>query len=166
MLKKSDRSVAAVANQWVTLANGSTSYTLASAQTSAAKFFINKYNATNTYAFHNADDTRQVALRGSNGTLLYLIDVTNPRSDTIPGGQLMEWATFTTDNNVLGVNDGSALKNRTFVSVGGQLALYDGELHLLSTDGGLIILQELVAQYRQLRRLRSILLGVGVRREL
>lgn len=104
---------------------------LVSAQTSAAKFFVQKYNATNTYAFHNADDTRQVALRGANGTLLYMVDVTNPSSSNIPSGQLMEWATFTFDSNVLGVNDGSTLKSRTFATVGSgsaaQLALYDGE---------------------------------------
>lgn len=43
----------------------------------------------------------------------------------------VEWATFTMDNNVLGVNDGSTLKNRTFAAVRGTgttytLALYDG----------------------------------------
>ncbi|KAF1845907.1 uncharacterized protein K460DRAFT_338639 [Cucurbitaria berberidis CBS 394.84] len=119
-------SAATVANQWVTLTAASGSYTLAAAQTAATKFFVTKWNATNTYAFHNADDTRQLALRGPDGTLLYLVDVTNPRSDTIPGGQLMEWATFTMDNNVLGVSDGSTLKNRTFAAVGNQLALYDG----------------------------------------
>lgn len=135
MLEGWNRSVAAVANQWVTLTSGSGSYTLASAQTTAAKFFVNKYNATNTYAFHNADDTRQLALRGANGTLLYLVDVTNPRSDNIPGGQLMEWATFTMDNNVVGVNDGSTLKSRTFAAVGNQLALYDGELTGPMFDG-------------------------------
>lgn len=120
-------------NQWVTLPSGSGNYGLASAQTSAAKFFVQKYNATNTWAFHNADDTRQIALRGPTGALLYLVDVTNPNTDNIPSGQLMEWATFTMDNNVLGVNDGSALKSRTFAAVRGTgstytLALYDGEL--------------------------------------
>jgi hypothetical protein len=107
-------------------------YTLASAQTAATKFFVNQYKPTSTYAFHNADDTRQVALRGSSSVLLYLVDVTNPSSGTIPGGQLMEWATFTMDNNVLGVKDGSTLPNRTFVAVRGAdggygLALYDGK---------------------------------------
>jgi hypothetical protein len=101
---------------------------------------VQKYNATNTWAFHNADDTRQVALRGADGTLLYMVDVTNPNSGSIPGGQLMEWATFTMDSNVLGVNDGSTLKSRTFVGVRGTgnaytLALYDGELQLRSVDG-------------------------------
>lgn len=122
----------AVNNQWVTLPSGSTNYGLATAQTVATKFFVQKYNATSTYAFHNADDTRQLALRGPNGVLLSLVDVTNPTTGSIPGGQLMEWATFTFDNNVLGVNDGSTLKNRTFVAVKGTgttytLALYDGE---------------------------------------
>jgi hypothetical protein len=93
---------------------------------------VQKYNATNTWAFHNADDTRQLALRGPDGVLLYMVDVTNPNSGSIPGGQLMEWATFTFDNNVLGVNDGSTLKSRTFAAVAGtgttySLALYDGK---------------------------------------
>ena len=124
------RATTAINNQWVTLPSGSASYGLAAAQTAATKFFVQKYNATNTWALLNADDTRQVALRGPNGTLLFLVDVTNPRSDNIPGGQLMEWATFTMDNNVLGVNDGSTLKSRTFVAVSGTtptLALYDGK---------------------------------------
>jgi hypothetical protein len=127
------RATTGVTNQWVTLSSGSTSYGLATAQSAATKFFVQKYNATNTWAFHNADDTRQVALRGANGALLYMVDVTNPNTGSIPGGQLMEWATFTMDNNVLGVNDGSTLKNRTFAAVRGTgttytLALYDGEL--------------------------------------
>ncbi|KAH7356131.1 hypothetical protein BKA66DRAFT_473962 [Pyrenochaeta sp. MPI-SDFR-AT-0127] len=162
MLIVGHRTVTAIVNQWVTLASGSTSYTLGSTQTAATKFFINKYNATNTYAFHNADDTRQLALQGTNGTLLYLVDVTNPRADTIPGGQLMEWATFTTNNNILGVNDGSTLQNRTFASVGGQLALYDGELHFSLKDDRLIGFQASAVQHKQLRRLRSILCRVEV----
>ncbi|KAF2658247.1 hypothetical protein K491DRAFT_766703 [Lophiostoma macrostomum CBS 122681] len=120
-----------VSGQWLALATGSTQYSLATAQTAATKFFTNKYDATGTYAFHNADDTRQVALQGTNGTLLYVVDVTNPSSGTIPAGQLLEWATFTTDSNVLGVKDGSTLTNRTFVAVQGTgnaytVALYDG----------------------------------------
>ncbi|KAJ4301048.1 hypothetical protein N0V90_003138 [Kalmusia sp. IMI 367209] len=121
---------AAVSGQWVALKTGSTTYSLASAQTAATKFFINKYDATGTYAFHNADDTRQVALQGPTGVLLSFVDATNPSTDTIPKGQLMEWATFTTDNNVLFVKDGSTLTNRTFVGVKGSdnsytIALYD-----------------------------------------
>ncbi|KAF2033743.1 hypothetical protein EK21DRAFT_32834, partial [Setomelanomma holmii] len=125
------RATTAVNNQRVTLPSSLSSYALATAQTSATKFFVQKYNATNTWAFHNADDTRQLALQGPNGTLLYLVDATNPSSDDILTGQLMEWATFTVDNNVLGVNDGSTPKNRTFAAVKGAgtsytLALYDG----------------------------------------
>ncbi|PSN65374.1 hypothetical protein BS50DRAFT_555953 [Corynespora cassiicola Philippines] len=121
----------AVANQWVTLETGSKSYSLASNKAAATKFFVNKYDPTGTYAFHNADDTRQIALQGSDGSLLYLVDITNPNENNIPGGQLMEWATFTMDNNVLGVKDGSILQNRTFVAARGTgsgytLALYDG----------------------------------------
>ncbi|KAF2178584.1 PCI-domain-containing protein [Zopfia rhizophila CBS 207.26] len=124
-------SATAVNNQWVSLKTGSTAYTLASAQTAAAKFFTNQYKPTGTYAFHNADDTRQVALQGADGVLLYAVDITNPSTTSIPSGQLMEWATFTIDNNNLGVKDGSTLTNRTFVAVRGSdggygLALYDG----------------------------------------
>lgn len=116
-------------NQWVALKTGQSGYTLGT-QAAAIKFFTNLYKPTGTYAFHNADDTRQIALRGPSGVLLYMVDVTNPTSDST-GGQLMEWATFTTDNNVLGVKDGSTLTNRTFVAVRGAdggygLALYDG----------------------------------------
>ncbi|KAF2749809.1 hypothetical protein M011DRAFT_277135 [Sporormia fimetaria CBS 119925] len=80
----------------------------------------------------NGDDTRQVALRGPSGVLLYVVDVQSPNAGTIPGGQLMEWGTFTMDNNVLGVKDGSTLTNRTFVAVQGTgsdygLAFYDGK---------------------------------------
>ncbi|KAF2281033.1 uncharacterized protein EI97DRAFT_429116 [Westerdykella ornata] len=132
----------AVNNQWVTLKTGQTSYTLG-AQTVATKFFLNQYKPTGTYAIHNADDTRQIALQGPTGVLLYLVDVTNPRTDTIPGGQLMEWATFTTDNNVLGVKDGSTLTNRTFVAVknsgGYGLALYDGASNTTETISPLTI---------------------------
>lgn len=43
----------------------------------------------------------------------------------------MEWATFTMDNDVLGVKDGSTLPKRTFVVVRSgsdyTIALYDGE---------------------------------------
>lgn len=127
LLTISFRATASANNQWVTLASGSANYGLAAAQTSAAKFFVTKLNATNTYAFHNSDDTRQAALRGPTGVLLYLVDVTSPRADTIPSGQLMEWGTFTMDNNILSVNDGSTLKDRTFVLAGTQLALYDGK---------------------------------------
>ncbi|KAF2876402.1 hypothetical protein BDV95DRAFT_615074 [Massariosphaeria phaeospora] len=120
----------AVNNQWLALRTGAASYSLAAAQAAATKFFVRKYDPTGTYAVHNADDTRQVALQGPNGTLLYVVDVTMPNTGSIPGGQLMEWATFTMDNNVLGVKDGSTLANRTFAAVGGAdgygVALYDG----------------------------------------
>lgn len=124
-------SVTAVNNQWVSLKTGSTAYGLASTQAAATKFFVNLYKPTGTYSFHNADDTRQVALQGKDSVLLNVVDVTNPSTDIIPGGTLMEWATFTMDSNVLGVKDGSTLTNRTFVAIQGtggySLAFYDGE---------------------------------------
>ncbi|KAF2797795.1 hypothetical protein K505DRAFT_405544 [Melanomma pulvis-pyrius CBS 109.77] len=127
---QSKSSVTAVNNQWVSLKTGSTAYGLASTQAAATKFFVNLYKPTGTYSFHNADDTRQVALQGKDSVLLNVIDVTNPNTDIIPGGTLMEWATFTMDGNVLGVKDGSTLTNRTFVAIqatgGYNLAFYDG----------------------------------------
>jgi len=129
---QSKSSVAGANNQWVSLKTGSTQYGLASSQAAATKFFVNLYKPTGTYAIHNADDTRQVALQGANSAILNVVDVTNPSSDNIPGGQLMEWATFTLDNNLLGVKDGSTLPNRTFAAVpvtsgsGYNLAFYDG----------------------------------------
>jgi hypothetical protein len=128
---QSKSATTAVNNQWVTLRTGQAAYTLTGTQATAAKFFLNQYKPTGTYAVHNSDDTRQVALQGPDGVLLYLVDAQSPTQTTIPGGQLMEWATFTTDNNLLGVKDGSTLPNRTFVAVRGSdggygIALYDG----------------------------------------
>ncbi|KAF2196304.1 hypothetical protein GQ43DRAFT_383622, partial [Delitschia confertaspora ATCC 74209] len=118
-------------NQYLTLAPSSTRYTLAATASSAARFFTTQYTPTGTYALHNSDDSRQVALQGTTSVLLNLIDATNPNSTNIPGGSLMEWATFTTEGNSLGVKDGSTLANRTWVVVGsgtgtGGVALYDG----------------------------------------
>ncbi|ORY09306.1 hypothetical protein BCR34DRAFT_568667 [Clohesyomyces aquaticus] len=127
---QSKSSTAAVNNQWLSLKTGASTYSLASASSAAAKFWVDLYKPTGTYAVHNADDTRQIALRGPDGTLLTLVDITNPSTDNIPSGQLMEWATFTMDANVLGVKDGSTLTNRTFVAISGSggytVALYDG----------------------------------------
>ncbi|KAF1950704.1 hypothetical protein CC80DRAFT_482337 [Byssothecium circinans] len=125
-------SATTVNSQYVTLKTGSTSYALNANAASASKFFSIKYDKTGTYAFHNSDDTRQVVLQGTSSALLYLLDATNPSTDTIPKGSLMEWATFTRDNDVVGVKDGSTLTNRTFAAVkqsdgSFNLALYDGE---------------------------------------
>ncbi|KAF2708541.1 hypothetical protein K504DRAFT_502566 [Pleomassaria siparia CBS 279.74] len=123
-------SVTAVNNQWLALKTGSTQYTLANTQAAGTKFFTGPYKSTGTNAIFNADDTRQVALQGTSNVLLNVVDVTNPRTDTIPEGTLMEWATFTMDGAVLGVNDGSTLKNRSFVAIQGtggySVAFYDG----------------------------------------
>lgn len=130
------RATPSINNQWVTLPTSSSSYTLTAAQTSATRFFVLKYNATNTWSFHNADYNRQVALQGQNGTLLYMVDVLLPSAGNIPAGQLMEWATFTMDGSVLGVSDGSTLTSRTFVSAAGGLALYDGKSEILGMREG------------------------------
>ncbi|KAF2645768.1 hypothetical protein P280DRAFT_513655 [Massarina eburnea CBS 473.64] len=124
-------STTAVNNQYLALKTGSSSYAMNGTQAAASKFFSTKYEKTGTWAIHNSDDTRQIVLQGSSSALLYLLDATDPRTDTIPKGQLMEWATFTKDNNVLGVKDGSTLTNRTFAAVkqtdgSYTLALYDG----------------------------------------
>ncbi|KAF2737872.1 hypothetical protein EJ04DRAFT_574347 [Polyplosphaeria fusca] len=128
---QSKSSTTAVNNQWVALQTGKTNYVLTGTQSAGSKFFIDQYKPTGTWSFRNTDDTRQLALQGANGVLLYLVDITNPSSSNIPSGQLMEWGTFTTDNNALGVKDGSTLTTRTFVAVKGSdngygLALYDG----------------------------------------
>jgi hypothetical protein len=73
-----------------------------------------------------------------------MTDATNPSTDKIPKGTLMEWATFTTDSNVLGVKDGSTLTNRTFVAVKGTgagytVALYDGASTTTATISPLTI---------------------------
>jgi hypothetical protein len=122
----------AVNNQWATLKTSASGYTLAAAKNAAAKFFLGQYRPTGTYAFHNSDDLRQVALQGPDGVLLYVVNVTSPNSNNISGGQVMDWATFTIDNNQLGVKDGRTLTNRTWVAVQGsdggyEIALYDGE---------------------------------------
>jgi hypothetical protein len=107
---------------------------LDSSQSAASRFFVVKYNATNTYELHAAEDAdRQIVLRGRDGLgeLLYMDDVRHP---SVSGGELIEWGVFVMDNNVLGVRDGSALTRRSFVAVhpeaGGvtyEVALYDGE---------------------------------------
>ena len=124
------RATTALNNQYVSLKTGQTTYSLGP-QASAAKFFFRKYDPTGTWSFYNSDDTRQVALLGANSILLNFVDFTSPSADKIPGGQFMEWGTFTTDNNLVGVKDGSTLTNRTFVGVKGSdnsytVAFYDG----------------------------------------
>lgn len=127
-----NRATKEVADHWVTLSNSSADYGLVKERLAAATFFVQKYDATNTFAFHNTNYVRQIALQGPDGVLLYMVDVKSPNATTIPSGYLMEWATFTMEGNVVGVNDGSALENRTFVAVKDAdsetytLALYDG----------------------------------------
>ena len=123
--------VKAVNNLWVGLQTGQSRYALAGTQAAATKFFVRMYKPTGTYSFYDGDDTRQLYLVGSYSALLHVINNDKPIGDTIPGGHLVEWATFTMDDDVLGVNDGRALRNRTFVAVSGVnngygLALYDG----------------------------------------
>ncbi|CBX97117.1 hypothetical protein IAQ61_007942 [Plenodomus lingam] len=119
----------ALANQWVSLESGAISYTLSNSQSQASQFYVTKYDPTGTWSLNAIDNlTHQVALQGPNNVLLYAIQMS---SYTIPCGVQMQWATFTKDNGVLGVSDGSSLKDRTFVAVqrnGGtySVALYDG----------------------------------------
>ncbi|KAF1920207.1 hypothetical protein BDU57DRAFT_464410 [Ampelomyces quisqualis] len=121
-------STTAVTKQWVILSSDSPSYRLATAQSAATKVLRTKLEKLQTPRVF-ADDCCRLALRGPCGVLLYLVDVTNPNTGSIPGGQLMECATFTMDNNV---NDRSTLKNRTLaaVQIAGTtytLVLYHGE---------------------------------------
>jgi hypothetical protein len=63
----------------------------------------------------------------------------------------MEWATFTMDNNVLFIKDGSTLTNRTFVAVKGSgsdynVALYDGKHFLMRMSILVLILSQVPVQ--------------------
>jgi hypothetical protein len=69
---------------------------------------------------------------GPSGELLWMVNAGLLGSGSIPPGMLMEWATFIAPNNVLGVDDGSLNKRRTFVVVEGDgnnntIAMWDGE---------------------------------------
>ena len=124
-------------DQWVSppaTSSTTNTYVLGSSQSAASKFFVIKYNATNTWELHAAEDAdRQVALRGRDqlGELLYMDDVLRP---SVSDGELVEWGVFIMDGNILGVKDGSALTRRSFVAVhpevngeAYELALYDGK---------------------------------------
>lgn len=112
-------------------------YVLGDSQDAASKFYLVKYNATNTWELHVAEDgDRQVVLhsRNQSSELLYMSDVLRPGSTDVLEGELAEWGVFILDNNVLDVRDGSALTERSFVAVhpeaeGGvyEIALYDGK---------------------------------------
>ena len=114
-------------NQWVSLKTGATTYGLASTQAAASKLWVKVYPPTGTFSVFNVNAS-EMALTGTTSVLLNAVDRTGLG---IPDGTLMEWATFTLDNDVLGVKDGSALTNRTFVAVqstgGYSLAFYDGK---------------------------------------
>lgn len=93
---------------------------------------MQKYEPNNSWGFVTANDSRQVALLGQEpaGVLLYMVRYS---AETALAG-FMEWSTFTMDNNVLAVKDGSTLTSRTFAAVlpsgsgsDWTLALYDGE---------------------------------------
>ena len=114
-------------NQWISLKTGATTYGLASTQAAASKFWVHVYPPTGTFSVYNVNAS-ELALTGTTSVLLNVVERTSLDGS---GGTLMEWATFTLNNDILGVNDGSALTNRTFVAVqatgGYYLAFYDGE---------------------------------------
>jgi hypothetical protein len=119
-------------------------YTLTNNQSLATKFeFYNNTAAGNPrFSAFALDDHQETALMGPGpaGELLYMVNAGYPTANSIPGGMLMEWATFVTPNNNLGVDDGSANKRRTFVVVEGDggnntIALWDGELQA-GEEGG------------------------------
>lgn len=127
-------------SQWVSLPVSSLdirSYVLSNSQDAASRFYLVKYNATNTWELHAAEDgDRQVVLHGRNQSseLLYMSDVLHPGSADVLEGELAEWGVFILDNNVLDVKDGSALTERSFVAVHpeveddySEIALYDGK---------------------------------------
>jgi hypothetical protein len=115
-----------VNNQWVSLKTGATTYGLSSTQAAASKFWVRVYPPTGTFSVINVNGS-ELALTGTTSVLLNVVESPGIAN---PGGTLIEWGTFTMNNDVLGVNDGSALNNRTFVAVqatgGYSLAFYDG----------------------------------------
>jgi hypothetical protein len=96
-------------------------YTLSNSQSTASKFFLVKYNATNTWKLHAAeDDNRQVVMhdRNQSDQLLYMSDVLRPGSTNVLERELVDWGVFILDNKILDVRDGSALTDRSFVTDG------------------------------------------------
>jgi hypothetical protein len=115
----------------------------------AAVFWSSQYTASKTLSFHVTNPEHQIALRGSKGVLA-LVDVTNPNTDSVPRGQLMEWSTFVVGKGGrVTINDGSDIPSRKWVayqdgSAGWQVALYDGKSLLTG-----VILREYMTKYSQ-----------------
>ncbi|QDS76693.1 hypothetical protein FKW77_000618 [Venturia effusa] len=89
------------------------------------------YASSNTLSLHPGAEDHQLALVGSKG-LLELVDVVNPRAESIPHGQSMEWSTFVIDGQGnVGVKDGADIPSRrwvAFTNADGShgIGLYDG----------------------------------------
>jgi hypothetical protein len=82
----------------------------------AGKFFTSEYTPGKTLSFHAGDDTHQLGLAGKNG-FLALVDLVNPRGDTIPTDTPTMWSVFQIDNGgQLTVKDGSNIPSRTWVT--------------------------------------------------
>ena len=60
-------------------------------------------------------------------------DVVQPGSSSVLEKELAEWGVFILDNNILGVEDGSALTKRSFVTVHPETV--DGEYEVAFDDG-------------------------------
>jgi hypothetical protein len=84
-------------------------------QQSAGKFFTTEYTPAGTLSFHAGDDTHQLGLSGKEG-YLSLVDLVNPRGDTIPKDMPTMWSVFQLDGNSLIVKDGSKIPSRTWVT--------------------------------------------------
>jgi hypothetical protein len=112
----------------------------------AAVFWSSQYTASKTLSFHVTNPEHQIALRGAKGVLA-LVDVTNPNTDSVPKGQLMEWSTFVVGKGGrVTINDGADIPSRKWVAyqdgAGFQVALYDGKSLLVG-----VILEEHMTKY-------------------
>ncbi|KAF2671113.1 hypothetical protein BT63DRAFT_477663 [Microthyrium microscopicum] len=81
----------------------------------ASKFFATDYSGSGTLSLHPGDDTHQVGLSGKDG-LLRLVDLDNPRGETLDPQTPTEWSVFTLgQGGSVGVKDGNAPDGRKWV---------------------------------------------------
>ena len=91
---------------------------------------------TQFYQLRAAEEAdRQFVLHGRNqpSELLYMEDVVQPGSSGVLEKELAEWGVCILDNNILGVRDGTALTNRSFVTVHPETV--DSKYEVASDDG-------------------------------
>jgi hypothetical protein len=110
--------VKTLSNLYLTAKNGKVAAYAGSRESAqvGGKFFTTDYTPAGTLSFHSGDDSRQLALSGKEG-LLSLVDLVNPRGDTIPKDTPTEWSVFLIgQGGEISVKDGQNIKSRTFVS--------------------------------------------------